>query len=1573
MAKGKKDSKTLKKKSKTTEEESAIEETTQEPQDKDVVEKEPRKYEEEEDDDKDSEDEDSEEDDLHNKDDEAVNDTMTNILKFMENQQKEIQSLKDELKLLRSPQVSPQIDSNQHDRLQRRLHEHARVAAMSTPLVSQRRTKIADAGDSNKNQWTIQIHPEKFTGSKDENVNVWLFQFEQSMELNKVPSSVWTKVSFQYFKENAATWYLSMFTHFDPAQFDWDIFKQELRNAFQPSNYMDKLRDHVFELRQGSDFDAYVQDMRLSLMQLTDMNEIDKIRCFLRGLKKRTKEWISFERPSTLQQAITLATHFEYSHYGGKSDVTKPKNEKRSKPVECHYCHRTGHYSNECKKKERDRKENKQVKNTDNLKNTERFDDRKKEIQNVLVNQEKVSRNNLDEMENVFIVSGKLNNMDARILIDTGANTNIVSQHFVKKLGVVPRRTGKTLEVKLGESGVTKRIIEKNILLDVEMQDMPINKERFVCMNINYDAIMGFPWFYLNFKEMVEKFPVNMKMISKKSMKKEIKRGESVFLAQVLVNHKSIIDPDSKINQIIALYSDIISNDVPSIKTSMKHEHVIELNENYKIPKKKMYRLSPREKNVMNQQIKELLDKGLIQPSKSPFGAPVIFAKKADGSLRMCIDYRELNQQTKTNRFPLPNIQDLFDLIGNAKFFTKLDLKSGYHQIRMSKNSIEITGFCTPYGHYEWLVMPFGLSNAPSTFQFTMNEILKEFLNVFVVVYLDDILIFSNTEEEHLKHVKLVLDVLKQNEFTLAKSKCVWMKDQINYLGHVIGKGEIKPEDEKIKIIEKWRTPQNVKEVQKFIGFLNYYNKYINNFASLAKPLFNLMKKNVKFEWKKEHDNSFHELKQSLIKYQKLVTVDINEPFYVYTDASNYAIGAVLMQDRNGEKVTVSMRSRLLKNAELNYSTYDKELLAIHDAFKHWRCYLDGSKITFYTDHNPITHVMKQSSLNNRQTRWISDLWNQDLTIKYIPGKKNVLADALSRMQINHIHVLKLDDEIQNLKEEYIKDAKFSLIWRLLNEGVNKNDNEITKTKLISYKKHFKLENERIYFKDQDGNLRLCLPHGAIREKIVSIHHDSMIGGHQGIARTYDAMVKRFYFPKMKKYIERYIKSCVPCQRNKSKNKKNIGLLNPLETPNKPWETISMDFVVKLPKTKSGFDSIVVFVDKLTKRTIMRPCKVSDTAEDVAKIYIDAVVREHGISKHIISDRDAKFTSNFWRSFTSRLGINLKMSTAFHPETDGQTERANRTIQDCLRHYVNFEQDNWDELLAPVEYVINSAKQASTGYSPFELDYGREVLYPTDLLLNRLNEKEDHSSNSLIEIHRMKIRDAIEAMTTAKINQEIYANKDRRDHEFKKGDKVFLRTRNYLSGEQKFRPKKKLSAKWAGPFVISEVISHTAFRLDLPPKWKIHNVFHCSNLWPAVVSDEFKQRDKFQPPPDIIDGVEEYEVERIINKRTNKKTGRIEFLVVWRGHPDDVSWESEENVSNCEELINELYENNPELRLIGKEVKEKKEKSKVMEKADVEEKLVSRKSTRVRKKKNLKDYEINYVLLRSVINLGEEM
>ncbi len=1478
--------------------------------------------------------------------------------------------------------VKPEVSDVPHSAKMRRFEEkHARINndVDMTPLPYQNWNESYSSSEDElrdihsltqpNSRLKISVTPKIFSGKMDENVRTWIYQYEQCMIINRIPERFWTQLAFVSLSENAATWYATVFGGIDTSKQPWKEFVKKLRIAFEPSEYDSVLRTKLNELKQGSNIDAYVNEMRLILNQITDMSETDKVLSFIRGLKPATQSKVIFLKPKTLEAAIEIAIDYDFAKFrknqllmtSSENKKAKGRDKKvkvvnsNNKVVECYRCHKKGHYSRDCHVNLESKPESKQIDSKQIVSN-----DKNKLNKNGKLNELNVIESDVNDC---FVITGKINNRDAKLLIDTGANYNHVKPSLLKELGIGLPNSKKEMIVTLGIEAKEVRVPERKVMLDVEVVNGKCKKEEFYILGINkdYDAILGFKWFKENHECAISKMKVKKKEKISKMMQKSRTSKERKFIAFVkLKDDSDCVKEPEWVDSLTKEYTEIITDELPNFHDDIKFEHKIELIEN-SVPKKKQYRLTPRELRIMNTQIEELLRKGLIRPSDSPFGAPVVFARKSDGSLRMCIDYRSLNRITKSNRYPLPNIQEIFDTIGRAKYFTKLDLKSGYHQFKMEVNSIQYTGFITPFGHYEWLVMPFGLSNAPSTFQSAMNEILKEYLNKIVVVYLDDIVIFSDTLEDHKKHVRMILDILKKNKLCIAKKKCDWVKNEIAYLGHRIGNGMISPDDQKIEIIKEWKRPVNMKEVQKFLGFANYYNKFIKNFAEIAKPLFLLTRKNVKFTWKVEHDNAFDNIKKELINYQKLICPDVNKPFVVYSDASDVAIGSVLMQKIDGVLHTVSMRSRCLKGSEINYSTYDKELLAIHDAFMNWRYYLDGNQCDFMTDHNPLTHLFKQDRLNSRQTRWMNDLWNQNFKIKYVKGKDNVVADALSRISINHISVVNMNEELEGLKDEYMNDMFFSKVWEILMLEENEKTDDLTKSKKRAYVKRFVIEDDRLYVKD-DGKIRLCLPSGKLREKIINLHHDSLIGGHQGITRTYESLVDKFYFPRMRKIIERYVKTCVVCQRNKSHNLKPIGLLTPLEVPDQPWDTVSMDFVVKLPITKSGFDSMVVFVDKLTKRVIIRPCKTTDTAKDIARIYFDAIVREHGLSKSIVCDRDAKFTSKFWKAFTEILGIKMKMSTAFHPETDGQTERANRVIQDCLRHYVNFDQTNWDELLGPIEYVLNSTKQSSTSYTPFELDYGRNVLYPTDLMISNMNQKkkcDDRDVNKMIDSHRSKIRDAIDSLNTARMNQEIYANLKRREYVFNVGDKAFLRTKNYLSGEKKFRPKKKLAAKWAGPFDIIQKISETAYRLKLPPQWKIHDVFHVANLWPAQITDEFKMREKTQPPPDLIDGIEEYEVEAILKKRTNKNRGnRVEYLVQWRGHPDDVSWESEENVKNCQDLLDKFEGRNRTIvkETVLKEIIEPAKSTNTRSKTVLNDRLLhsnedkTRKSTRKRKK-----------------------
>ncbi|GJS62792.1 putative nucleotidyltransferase, ribonuclease H [Tanacetum coccineum] len=429
------------------------------------------------------------------------------------------------------------------------------------------------------------------------------------------------------------------------------------------------------------------------------------------------------------------------------------------------------------------------------------------------------------------------------------------------------------------------------------------------------------------------------------------------------------------------------------------------------------YRLAPLEMLELSNQLKELQEKGFIRPSHSPWGAPVLFVKKKDGSMRMCIDYRELNKLTIKNRYPLPRIDDLFDQLQGACCFSKIDLRSGYHQLRVREEDIPKTAFRTRYGHFEFTVMPFGLTNAPAIFMDLMNRVCKPYLDKFVIVFIDDILIYSKSEEEHEAHLKTILDLLKKEKLYAKFSKCEFWLQEVQFLGHVVNRDGIHVDPSKVESVKNWKTPESSTEIRSFLGLAGYYRRFIENFSKIAKPLTLLTQKNKTYVWGDKQDEAFQILKEKLCNAPVLALPDGPDDFVVYCDASKQGFGCVLMQ--RGK--VIAYASRQLKKHEKNYTTHDLELGAVVFALKIWRHYLYGTKSVIYTDHQSLQYIFDQKDLNMRQRRWIELLSDYECEIKYHPGKANVVADALSRKERlkpkDKIH--KIESMIKRFRKRY--------------------------------------------------------------------------------------------------------------------------------------------------------------------------------------------------------------------------------------------------------------------------------------------------------------------------------------------------------------------------------------------------------------------------------------------------------------------------------------------------------------------------------------------------------------------------
>ncbi|CAI7757505.1 unnamed protein product [Closterium sp. NIES-53] len=447
---------------------------------------------------------------------------------------------------------------------------------------------------------------------------------------------------------------------------------------------------------------------------------------------------------------------------------------------------------------------------------------------------------------------------------------------------------------------------------------------------------------------------------------KDMKRTMAGFVALVTNEDKGerkMLELPPAIQKLLEEFQDVLPDvlldQLPPYRT---HQHEIIKEPGSKPTFRAPNRLSPTELADMKKQIEYLLDKGLIRPSTSPYGAPVLFTPKPDGSLRMFIDYRALNKQTIKNKYPIPRIVDILDQLCGATVFSKLDLRSGYWQIRMADNSIHKTAFRTRYGSYEYLVMPFGLTNAPATFQAEMNHILRPLLDEFVVVYLDDILIYSRDMKQHIEHLRRVFKILRREKFYVKLSKSEFALKKVQFLGHMVSTQGVHVDPKKIEAVHTWKTPENVKELQQFLGFANYYNRFVPQYAKIATPLTNLLKKNTPFKWEDVHQQAMEQLKTALTSAPILILPDPEKDYVIEADASDQAVGEVLMQDQGKGLQPIAYLSKKLHEAELNYPIHDKEALAIITAFKTWRCYLEGKKTTIYTDHCSLKYLNTQQT-----------------------------------------------------------------------------------------------------------------------------------------------------------------------------------------------------------------------------------------------------------------------------------------------------------------------------------------------------------------------------------------------------------------------------------------------------------------------------------------------------------------------------------------------------------------------------------------------------------------------------------
>ena len=948
--------------------------------------------------------------------------------------------------------------------------------------------------------------------------------------------------------------------------------------------------------------------------------------------------------------------------------------------------------------------------------------------------------------------------------------------------------------------------------------------------------------------------------------------------------------PSAAIAELLRLYQHVFPTDLPvGLPPDRGAPFHIHTTPGSDPPHRPPIRLSFPEQAELRKQLRALIEHGYIQPSTSPYAAPVFFVAKADGSLRLVVDWRGLNAITVKNRVHLPNLDELFDLLNKATVFSKLDLQSGFYQLPVSPQDVPKTAIVTKFGNYEWKVMAMGLSNAPAAFQTLMHSVLQPYLGKFVTVFIDDILIFSTTAEEHLHHLRLILEQLSLHTLFAKPTKCELFATTITFLGHTFCNGTIAVDAEKTSAVRDWPTPASVVDVRRFVGLANFFRRFVPHFASLAAPLNDLLRSDAPrpFSWTPVHGRAFGALKLALVSPPTLQLPQFDRPFHVTTDASLVAIGAVLCQSG----APIAYFSAKLSRQESLLQVDERETLAVVRAILHWRHYL-FCHFRLSTDSRIVRYLLTKRLLTRKQAAWVEVLSDFDFTVEHIAGKLN-MADPLSRRPDYDTpsedatsvatNLLSTTDwtatMLSDVRRGYPQDTVAAAI--------------LTRT-LSTPDSTYIVLNEVLYLQHDSSAPRIYVPDApGLRLRFLQALHTPPLSGHPGRDRMLELASRSIYWPGLPRDVRAFVKRCDLCQRSKAGNRNAAAPLTPLPIPDQRWAHISIDFLTGLPPSgPTGFDSIMTTVDRLTKRVHFSPTYTKASAEDIAHLFIDNIVRLHGLPQSIVSDRDSKFTSAFWAALMSALHISRDMSTANHPQADGQSERPHRTLQEVLRNYVSHQQHDWVFHLAAAEFSINNLVNTSTGFSPFYLDLGYHPTYtPFPLAFVPLPASQAapvlpqarvdlflHQQAQNLSLARDSILSAQE-VAIARDNAAV----TRRTCDLKVGDFVLVSSQALLSPAQRDRPSAKLAFPYQGPYRVLAVPTRATVTLQLPRNMRAHPVINKS--WVKLYHKDPAQP---SPPPSVPgqDGIPEYVVEAVLaHRQRNLGRGRLQwqFLVKWDG------------------------------------------------------------------------------------------
>lgn len=894
-----------------------------------------------------------------------------------------------------------------------------------------------------------------------------------------------------------------------------------------------------------------------------------------------------------------------------------------------------------------------------------------------------------------------------------------------------------------------------------------------------------------------------------------IRSGQWTFTTEPTIEVSSIVDcshlTSSQSSRLTELLDSVFANMNQELGCVKGVQHVIKTTS--EPIRQRCYPISPALRKHVDAELDDMLKKGVVEPSSSPWASPIVMVKKKDGSYRFCIDYRKINRVTERDAYPLPPMTQILDRLRDGKYLSSLDIKSAYWQMPMDEASKPITAFTVPFrGLFQFRRMPMGLSNSPATWQRCIDSIIGGDLEHHVFVYLDDIVIVSQDFETHLEVLGRVLKRLTDAGLTLARAKCQFCRSELKYLGYVVSENGLHVDPDKVKAILDLPIPTNVSGVRRIIGVASWYRRFIPNFSSKIAPITNLMRKNVKFCWSHACTEAFNSIKEHLISAPVMSCPNFDEKFQVQTDASDFGLGAVLTQNFSGQEQVISYISRSLTPNERKYSTTEKECLAVVWAIEKFRPYIEATHFEVITDHFSLQWLHNLKVPCGRLARWSVRLQQFSFDVIHRKGRDHVVPDCLSRsVPVANIQADTpifpniVDPWYDKIKQNILENPLRFPLWRVANGYVHKKLNTPNKLGLPDYK------------------WLLVVPKNCRRD-VIQQNHDRTTCGHCGVFKTFHRVCEKYYWPKMRYDIARYVKFCIVCQQNKSEQAKPKGLMLGRPEVSKPWEVISVDLVGPLPKSKQGYMHIFSIQDYFSKFCLFVPLRTANSKSIVTALE-EQVFLLFGVPRYIICDNGKQFVSKEFKNLLENYSVGVTHTAYYHAQAN-PCERQHRTLKTMLAAYVKDDQRNWSLQLQKVACAMRTSKHECSQLTPYFTNFGHEICLNGREHTTGLPDGGDSIKDKPPDFQKIYRFVQSQLSKSYKKSQQHY-NLRHRDVKFTVGQKVLHK--NYTQSDAGNYYTAKLAAKYVGPYIVRKVLSPWTYELaDLQDKFC--GIWHIKDL-----------------------------------------------------------------------------------------------------------------------------------------------